>query len=221
MNNLQYRIPNEHLKLEEIHPKTKFGERVVLGIGVIIGPDVVIGNNVFIGHHCHIRHGSVIGHGTTIRTGCLVDPECKIGSEVKIMPHAIVGGGTIIEDFVYYGPQVMTANTNRIGFQRQHEADYSPVYIKSGAVLHTACLIKPGVTIGKNSVVGMGSVVTRDIPDNEIWFGNPARKMQEVSEEDQVIYGEAKAASSVADYHEQLQKEKSPWPYSIRDFDED
>jgi hypothetical protein len=57
------------------------------------------------------------------------------------MPHAIVGGGTILEDFVYYGPQCMTANTNRVGYHREAEADYDPPTIKRGAVLGTACVV--------------------------------------------------------------------------------
>jgi acetyltransferase-like isoleucine patch superfamily enzyme len=212
MNNMQYRIPNEHLKMEEIHPSVKFGERVVLGIGVLIGPDVVIGDNVFIGHRCHIRHGSVIGNGTTIRTGCLVDPECKIGDFVKIMPHAIVGGGTTLEDFVYYGPQVMTSNTNRVGYHREVEADYAPPHVKRGAVLGTACVLKPGVVIGENSVIGQLSNVTKDVPDNEVWVGNPARFIKAVLLSDRIQEGK-----SYPD-HAQLD-EKDPWPYSVRDME--
>jgi len=203
MNNLQYRIPNEHLKMHEIHPTVKFGERVVLGIGVIIGPDVIIGDDVFIGHRCHIRHGSTIGNRTTIRTGCLVDPKCKIGNDVKIMPHAIVGGGTVLEDMVYYGPQCMTANTDRVGFHRIGDADYNPPVIKMGAVLATACVIKPGVTVGRNCVIGQLANVTKDVPDNEVWVGNPASKIRGVGEDDRVI-------------HDQ-EGEKQPWPYSVDD----
>jgi acetyltransferase-like isoleucine patch superfamily enzyme len=219
LNNLQYRIPNEHLKLEKVYPGTKFGERVVLGINVIIGADVIIGDDCFIGHNCHIRHGSTIGDRTTIRTGCLIDPNCRIGNDVKIMPHAIVGGGTVLEDMVYYGPQCMTANTNKIGFHRNGEADYDPPIIKRGAILSTACLIKPGVIVGRNSIVGLGAVVTRDIPDNEIWVGNPAAKIKEVGEEDRVIYGEAQVAKSVAEYHEDLNKEISTMSKSLKDIE--
>jgi UDP-3-O-[3-hydroxymyristoyl] glucosamine N-acyltransferase len=96
MNTLQYRSPNENLTLPPIHPTAKFGKNVTVGIGVVIGENVIVGDNVFIGHNTHIRHNSVIGDGTTIRTGCLVDPNCKIGNFVKIMPHAIVGGGTVL-----------------------------------------------------------------------------------------------------------------------------
>jgi carbonic anhydrase/acetyltransferase-like protein (isoleucine patch superfamily) len=79
-------------------------------------------------------------------------------------------------------------------------------------------MIKPGVVVGRNSVLGLGSVLTKDIPDNEIWFGNPARKVKEVPEEERVIYGEAKVSKGIADYHEQLNREHPVWPYSIKDM---
>jgi acetyltransferase-like isoleucine patch superfamily enzyme len=204
MNNLQYRIPNEHLKLHQIHPTVKFGNRVVLGINVIIGKDVVIGDDVFIGHNTHVRHESVIGNRTTIRTGCLIDPKCKIGNDVKIMPHAIVGGGAILEDKVYYGPQVMTANTNRIGVHRGQDADYAPIVVKMGAALYTACLVKAGVTIGQNCIIGMGAVVTKDVPDNEVWVGNPASKARDVKPEERIVYSQEQVGENLADYSQDL-----------------
>jgi acetyltransferase-like isoleucine patch superfamily enzyme len=192
--------------LPGIHPTVKFGKNAVLGINVIIGENVIIGDDCFIGHNCHIRNHSIVGDRTTIRTGCLVDPNCKIGNDVKIMPHAIVGGGCIIEDKVYYGPQCMTANTNRIGVHRGQDADYVPIVIKKGAVLYTGCLIKGGVTIGRNSIIGMGSVVTKNVPNNEVWMGNPAKKVRKVKDEEQIIVEEEKS------------EVKQPWPYSAGDI---
>lgn len=55
-----------------------------------------------------------------------------------------------------------------------------PVYIKDNAFIGTSCIICKGVTIGKNSIVGAGSVVTHDIPDNEIWGGNPAKFIRKI-----------------------------------------
>lgn len=217
MNNYQYRIPNEHLKLEPIHPSVKFGEGVVLGINVIIGPDVVIGDDCFIGHNTHVRHGTIIGNRVTIRTNCLIDPDCKLGNDIKIMPHAIVGGGCVIEDKVYYGPQCMTANTNKLGFHRDSEADHSPVIIKVGAVLYTACVIKPGITIGMNSIIGQLSNVTKDVPDNEVWMGNPAHKFRDVKDEERVIYSQEKVGKNLARYSEEMTQGPS-WPYSARDL---
>jgi len=204
MNNLQYRAPNDNIKLLQIHPSVKFGERVVLGINAIIGPDVVIGDDCFIGHNTHIRHGSVIGDRVTIRTGCLIDPDCRLGNDIKIMPHAIVGGGSMIEDKVYYGPISLTTNTNTIGFHRNREADHAPCYIKIGAIIAAGCMIKPGVTIGRNSVLGLGSVLTKDIPDNEICAGNPAKKIKDVDEDGMVVFGQEKVMQNFVDYHKDL-----------------
>jgi acetyltransferase-like isoleucine patch superfamily enzyme len=112
----------------------------------------------------------------------------------------------------------MTANTNRVGYHREAEADYDPPTIKRGAVLGTACVVKPGVVIGENSVIGQLSNVIRNVPDNEVWVGNPAKRIKPVEPKDRVIYGEAEVCEGIADYHDKL---NDPiYPYSINDFKE-
>jgi len=204
MNNLQYRIPNEHLKMHEIHPTAKFGEGVVLGIGVIISENVVVGDNCFIGHHTFIRHDAKIGSNVSIRYNCLIDPDVVIGDGAKVFPMAILGAGTIVEDKVYIGPKVCTINTNKFGLHRNRESDFVPPTIKYGAILATGSLVKGGVTVGRNSILGFGSVLTRDLPDNEIWVGNPARKIKDVDEKDRVIYSQEQVARKIGDYHDEL-----------------
>lgn len=56
----------------------------------------------------------------------------------------------------------------------------SPVVIKDGAFIGAHCIILKGVTIGENSIVGAGSVVTKSIPDGEIWAGNPVKFIRRV-----------------------------------------
>lgn len=213
MNNLQYRIPNEHLKLEQIHPSVKFGKGVVLGIGVIISENVVIGDNCFIGHYSFIRHDAKIGNNVSIRYGCLVDPNVIIGDGVQVHPMAIIAAGTVVEEKVHFGAKACSINTNKFGLHRDRDADYLPNVIKRGAIIAAGARLKGGVTVGRNSIVGFGSVVTKDVPDNEIWVGVPATKMGDVPEEDRVIYSQEKVSEGLVGYSDRINKKK-PYPYS-------
>jgi len=82
--------------------------------------------------------------------------------------------GTIIEDDVFLGPRVTTLNDK---YPPQPKPKWQYVKIKKGASVGASSTILPGVTIGKNAIVGAGSVVTKDVPANETWVSNPAKKI--------------------------------------------
>lgn len=63
-----------------------------------------------------------------------------------------------------------------------------PVHIQDNVWLGAGCLVMPGVTIGENSVIGAGSVVTKDIPANVVAVGNPCRVLRDISEKDLTVY---------------------------------
>jgi len=101
---------------------------------------------------------------------------------VKISSHTFICEGVVIEDEVFVGHNVSFINdkypraTSSDG-KLQTEADWQvvPTRVKRGASIGTSATILCGVTIGENAVVGAGSVVTRDVPDNTVVAGNPAR----------------------------------------------
>jgi len=188
MNSLQYRVHDERLVQPLIHPTAKLGENVVVGINVIVAENVVVGDNCFIGHNSFIRNNAKIGDRVSIRYSCLIDPYVIVGDDVKVFPFAILSTGTVVEDKAYIGPLSVCINTNKFGLHRSGDSDYIPPTIKYGAILATGSLVKGGATVGRNSILGFGSVLTKDMPDNEIWIGNPAKKYKDVGEEDRVIY---------------------------------
>lgn len=188
-----------------IHPSAQIGKDVNVGPCVIIEENAVIGDECFIGPHCLIRPGSKMGNRSSMRSFCLLDPDVTLGEDVAIYPHATIGGGSVVEDKVYFGPYSITTNCDKIRhFRTKVDGNIiKPPVIKRGAIVTAGCMIKPGVTIGRNSVLGLGSVLTKNIPDNEVWFGNPAVCRGKVSPEDRII-GDSEA-----------------WPYSVREYIEE
>ena len=114
----------------------------------------------------------------------------KIGENVGISQASIICHHSItIEDNVKIGGGVKVYDTNfhtlNPDIRRNHEQDMAnkkvaPVVIKHDAFIGAGSIILPGVTIGANSIVGAGSVVTKNIPDNQIWGGNPAKYIKDV-----------------------------------------
>lgn len=90
-------------------------------------------------------------------------------NEIRIEDNVLIGAETMIVDNDFHG----LAYREDVG--RSETKKGKKILIKEGAFIGTRCLVLKGVTIGKGAVVGAGSVVTRDIPDGEIWAGNPAR----------------------------------------------
>ena len=146
-----------------------------------IAPDVKMGRNVRI--HAFVNlYGCTIGDNTRIGTFVEIQKNAHIGSNVKVSSHTFICEGVTIEDDVFIGHNVSFINdkyprsTSAKG-EVQTEADWQvvPTRVKRGASIGTSATILCGVTIGENAVVGAGSVVTRDVPDNTIVAGNPAR----------------------------------------------
>lgn len=100
-------------------------------------------------------------------------------------------GHIYVSDRVLFGPNVtiVTANHTLEPELRRYEMQYvSDVHIGENTWICANVIILPGVTIGKNCVIGAGSVVTRDIPDNTLALGNPCRVIREINENDKEYY---------------------------------
>jgi UDP-2-acetamido-3-amino-2,3-dideoxy-glucuronate N-acetyltransferase len=113
-----------------------------------------------------------IGEGTKIGNYCEING--IIGKNCSIQAFVFIPQGITIEDDVFIGPGTIFLNDKYPPSNGRH---WEKTLVKSGAVIGGGVVILPGITIGK-SIVGAGSVVTKDIPDNETWFGNPAKKYE-------------------------------------------
>lgn len=146
-----------------------------------IAPDVRLGRDVKIYAFVNL-YGCEIGDESKIGTFVEIQRGAKIGRRVKVSSHTFICEGVTIEDEVFIGHNVSFINdryprsTNADG-SLQTDADWKleTTRVKRRASIGTGSTILCGLTIGENAIVGAGSVVTRDVPDNAVVAGNPAR----------------------------------------------
>lgn len=142
----------------------------------IIDKDVEIGPDCNIWHFSHILGGSRIGARCNIGQNVVIGPDVQIGAGCKIQNNVSIYKGVTLEDEVFCGPSMVFTNVfnPRAGIAKMSQA--KPTLVRYGATLGANCTIVCGVIIGRWAFVGAGSVVTHDVPDYALVFGNPARQ---------------------------------------------
>ncbi|MBR1994935.1 MAG: acyltransferase [Alistipes sp.] len=156
-----------------------------------IGLQVRKGGKVSIGDHFTCSSGNMSNPmGRNVKCFLRVDPQATltIGNRVGISSVTLRCSTSItIADGVMIGALTIITDSDIHSLDPTYRTDYktdalyakkAPVVIEKNAFIGACCFIAKGVTIGENAVVGAGSVVTRSIPANEIWAGNPARKIK-------------------------------------------
>lgn len=145
-----------------------------MGIGMVISAQAHIGEGVFIGNHVTIRRGCVIGDRVVIGHNVVLEEDCIIGDDTRIQAAVYLAKGTKVGNKVFIGPMVCTTNDKRIlSHNRGEFAPNAPV-IEFGVRIGARALIMPGVKIGKNALIGAGSIITEDVGEEEVWYGDKA-----------------------------------------------
>ncbi len=132
-----------------------------------------IGIGTKIWQYCVILKDAFIGENCNICAHCFIENDVKIGNNVTIKNGVYLWDGITVEDNVQIGPNVTFTNDKYPRAKQSYELQRT--LIKKNASIGAGSVILGGVTIGENAMIGAGSLVTKDIPDNELWFGSPAK----------------------------------------------
>jgi acetyltransferase-like isoleucine patch superfamily enzyme len=169
-----------------ISPRVKGAPGLVIGSDAIIRSGSVIytasriGDHFEAGHNIVIREQNRIGHHFSIWNNSTVDYGCSIGNRVKIHCNCYVAQYTTLEDDVFLAPGVIVANDLYPGIKASAKAMRGP-HLEKGVQVGTNSTLLPYVRVGRGSLIGAGSVVTRDVPPFSLAYGNPARVRGRVS----------------------------------------
>ena len=147
-----------------------------------VSPAAEIGAGTAIWHHCQVREDTKIGTNCILSKGVYVVAGVSLGNNVKVQNYVSIYHGVTIEDGVFCGPHCVFTNdknpraVNPDG-SRKAADDWvlSKTLVRLGAAIGANATIVCGVTIGQWAMIGSGSVVTRDVPDYGLVWGNPAR----------------------------------------------
>jgi UDP-2-acetamido-3-amino-2,3-dideoxy-glucuronate N-acetyltransferase len=156
------------------------GANGIIRSGTIIYSGVKMGNNCQTGHHVVIRENTTIGHFSVIGTGVKCEMDTRIGNHVLIETQSHITGNMVIEDYVFVGGFVGTTNDHRMIWMREGERNFEGPTLRFGCRIGSGAILLPGITVGREAMVGAGAVVTRDVPPFAIALGVPARVVGEV-----------------------------------------
>jgi len=156
----------------------------------IIDDETEIGYDIKIWHNTHIMEGAKIGDNCVIGQNCFIAG--TVGNGCKIQNNVSIFKGVVLEDDVFMGPSSITTNvlTPRAFISRKDE--FLPTLIKKGASIGAGAIIICGITIGEYALIGAGSVVTKNVPDYALVYGNPARIQGRVYKDGEVFKPEVK-----------------------------
>lgn len=153
-----------------------------------------IGGGSKVWHLAQIRENAIIGSNCIIGKNVYIDFDTIIGNHCKIQNNCSIYHKTKIEDGVFIGPHVVITNDKNPraidsegNLKSPGDWENGEVLIKYGASVGAGCIILPNVKIGKYAMVGAGSIVSENIPDFALAYGNPARIRGRVNKKGIVI----------------------------------
>jgi acetyltransferase-like isoleucine patch superfamily enzyme len=120
---------------------------------------------------------AIIGENCNICSNCFIENDVIIGNCVTIKTGVSLWDGIIVEDNVFIGPNVSFTN-DKYPRSKQYPNHFQKIVLRKGCSIGAGSVILGNVTIGENAMIAAGSVVTKDVPNNELWLGSPAKHIR-------------------------------------------
>lgn len=158
---------------EKLSP-TKIGPNSTIRTHTVIYTDNTIGKIFFAGHNVMIRESNIIGDNVSIGSHSVIEHHIIIEEGVRIHSNVFIPEYSILEKSCWVGPSVTLTNATYPKSDKAKKNLIGPK-IRRGAIIGAGATILPGISIGNNALVGAGSVVVDDVPDNYVVVGNPAK----------------------------------------------
>ncbi|MEA2478530.1 MAG: hypothetical protein QOJ07_452 [Thermoleophilaceae bacterium] len=161
----------------------RVGEGAAVCTAAIVFAGATLGAGAIVGDQAFVRERAVVGARSVVGRGSAVDNDVTIGDRVRIQTGVYLTAYSVVEDDVFIGPTVSTYNDDTM-------ARHGDAYAIRGCTLRRACRIgggsklRPGVEVGEEAFVAMGSVVTRDVPARKLVMGVPARVTGDVPDDE-------------------------------------
>jgi acetyltransferase-like isoleucine patch superfamily enzyme len=172
-------VPPKGVKVGEL--ETIIGDDSTLRSHTVIYAGNRIGRNFQSGHKANIRELNQIGDDVSIGTLSVVEHHVVLENGVRIHTQVFIPEYSILKANSWVGPNAVFTNAPYPKSPKAKDTLVGPT-LEANAIVGANSTLLPGVVIGKDSVVGAGSVVTKNVPAGEVWAGNPARKIKNKSD---------------------------------------
>jgi len=133
-----------------------------------------IGSNSKFWQFVVVLPGAIVREFCNICSHCFIENDVIVGSHVTIKSGVYLWDGLRVDDYAFIGPNVTFTN-DLFPRSKKYPSEFQITHIQKGASIGANATIVGGITIGPYALVGAGSVVTKNIPGNTLWYGNPAR----------------------------------------------
>ncbi len=141
----------------------------------VVDEPVEIGDGTKIWHFSHVMAGASIGENCSIGQNVFIGSGAILGNNIKVQNNVSIYDGVILEDHVFCGPSMVFTNVFNPRSFISRRKEFRKTLVKRGATLGANVTVVCGNTIGQYAFIGAGSVVTKDIPDYALVYGNPGK----------------------------------------------
>ena len=177
------RAANSAVTKEQTLEPTTIGDNCIVGTNVVIYAGAVIGQKVLIADLSTVRENVSIGDFTIVGRGVAIENFCKVGSYCKLETNVYLTAYSELEDRVFMAPCVATSNDNFVGRTQERFKHFKGITVKRGGRVGLNATILPGKVVGADALVAAGAVLTKDVPDQMIVMGSPAKPLKRVPPE--------------------------------------